>query len=75
MQTKQSDFITAAELASLTGFQLKSVYNWHSSNSGPLASILVKVGGRLGAWRADYETWRDSQRRLQSPSAQPGQAA
>lgn len=59
-----SDFISAAELAKLTGFNRKTVYNQHSQGRGPLASILVKVGGRLGCWRADYEQWRDGQRRL-----------
>jgi hypothetical protein len=60
----QSDFITVTELATLTGFEPKSLYNWHSAGTGPLFSILVKVGGRLGVWRADYEIWRDSQRKL-----------
>jgi predicted DNA-binding transcriptional regulator AlpA len=60
----QSDFITATDLAKLTGFERKSIYNWHSANSGPLRTILVKVGGRLGCWREDFEIWKGSQRRL-----------
>jgi predicted DNA-binding transcriptional regulator AlpA len=63
MQT-QSDFIPALELARLTSFEAKSIYNWHSAGTGPLSSILVKVGSRLGAWRSDYEAWRDAQRKL-----------
>lgn len=60
----ESDFIRAQELARLTPFELKTIYNQHSTQTGALAPILVKVGGRLGAWRADYEAWRDSQRRF-----------
>jgi predicted DNA-binding transcriptional regulator AlpA len=70
----QSDFIAATELARLTGFERKSIYNWHSAGSGPLNSILVKVGGRLGCWRSDYEQWRDAQRRLK-PAADQRPAA
>jgi predicted DNA-binding transcriptional regulator AlpA len=64
----QSDFISATELASLTGFKLKSIHNWNSTGAGPLAPILVKLGGRLGCWRADYDLWVQSQRKLNSSS-------
>jgi predicted DNA-binding transcriptional regulator AlpA len=64
MLSDQPDFIAATELARLTGFQRKSIYNWHCAKSGPLKSILVKVGGRLGCWRSDYESWRDAQLKL-----------
>jgi predicted DNA-binding transcriptional regulator AlpA len=74
MEPTQSDFIAATELATLVGVERKSIYNWHSAGSGPLNSILVKVGGRLGCWRSDYEQWRDSQRRLK-PTAEQRPAA
>lgn len=64
------DFLPVPELAKLTGFAAKGIYNQHSSGTGPLVPILAKVGGRLGAWRADYEIWRDSQRRLKAPTEQ-----
>src|ERR1700722_18244984 len=60
----EADFISATELAVLTGCARKSIYTWHSSKSGPLAAILTKVGGRLGAWRDDYEMWKLSQRKM-----------
>jgi predicted DNA-binding transcriptional regulator AlpA len=71
----QSDFIAVTELAQLTGFERKSLYNWHSTGTGPLAPIMTKVGGRLGAWRADYESWRDAQRKLKSPLPEQRPAA
>jgi len=61
------DFLPAIELERLTGVAVKTQYNVHYYGKGPLVEILTKCGGRLGAWRADYEIWRDSQRRLQSP--------
>jgi predicted DNA-binding transcriptional regulator AlpA len=60
----ESDFISATELAHLTGFARKSLYTWHSANSGPLVPILTKIGGRLGAWRHDYEAWKNAQRKM-----------
>ena len=65
----QSDFITLAELSALTGYSKKALYNASSSGRGPMVEILSKLGGRLGSWRADYELWRDAQRKL--PSANP----
>jgi hypothetical protein len=73
MQSAQSDFLPVVELAKLTPFKPKGIYNQHSSGTGPLVPILTKVGGRLGAWRADYELWRDSQRRLK-PVIEPDRA-
>jgi hypothetical protein len=60
----ESDFMVVPALAAATSFKPKSIYNQHSSGRGPLAPILVKVGGRLGCWRADYEAWKASQRRM-----------
>jgi predicted DNA-binding transcriptional regulator AlpA len=71
----QPEFITVAELAKLTGFSPKTIYNWWSSKTGPLATILVKFGDRLGCWRADYETFRDQQRKLKPPAAPEQQSA
>jgi predicted DNA-binding transcriptional regulator AlpA len=56
-------------LAEETPFKRKSIYNQHSSGKGPLAPILVKLGGRLGCWRADYEAWKASQRRFTDKEA------
>jgi hypothetical protein len=66
----QPDFIPISELAKLTCFEPKTLYNQHSTGAGPLAAILVRLGGRLGVWRADYELWRDAQRRLKPASEQ-----
>jgi predicted DNA-binding transcriptional regulator AlpA len=66
----QSDFIPASELAKLIGVSRKTILNSRCSGTGPLTPILTKVGGRLGAWRADYEQWRDSQRRLKPETEQ-----
>ena len=61
-----TDFIPVAELARLTGFELRSVYHQHSTQHGPLVPILSKLGRKLGAWRADYEIWRDRQLKLRA---------
>jgi len=61
---RESDFIPVAELAELTGYSKKVFYNAHSAQRGPLHEILVKLGGRLGVWRADYIEWRNLQRRF-----------
>jgi len=53
-----------SELTQLTGYAAKTLYNSHTSGRGPLAVILCKLGGRLGAWRADYDQWLVSQRKL-----------
>jgi hypothetical protein len=60
----QVDFILAAELSRLTGRKLKTIYDDHARHSGPLVSILTKFGGRLGAWRPDYEKFVEQQLRL-----------
>jgi len=66
-----TDFIDARELSRLTGINLKTLYNQHSAGTGPLASILTKLGNKkLGAWRLDYEQFVASQRRLKSPMEQ-----
>jgi hypothetical protein len=70
-----SDFIPVSELARLTCVPLKSLYNEHSSGRGALAPILTKIGGRLGCWRADYDLWVASQRRLRSPAPEQRPAA
>jgi predicted DNA-binding transcriptional regulator AlpA len=59
-----TDFLSAAELAELTGFTVKTIYHRHSTQTGALAPILSKLGRRLGAWREDYDAWRAQQRRL-----------
>ncbi len=74
MQSAQSDFLPVVELSKLTPYKPKGIYNQYSSRVGPLVPILTKLGGRLGAWRADYEQWRDSQRRLK-PIAEPERPA
>jgi predicted DNA-binding transcriptional regulator AlpA len=59
-----ADFMRVPELAKVTGFSEGSFYTWHSSGGGPLAPILTKCGGKLGAWREDYLAWRESQRKF-----------
>jgi len=71
-----ADFIVAAELAELTGIRLKTLYNQNSSGTGPLAGILCKLGNKkLGAWRSDYEQWRDAQLKLKPAPATEQHAA
>ncbi len=72
----QSDFIPVSELAALTGYGKKVFYHAHIYRKGPCAEILTKLGGRLGCWRADYEAWLRSQRRLpDAPAAGPSKQA
>lgn len=59
-----SDFIPLIELSELVGVSRKTLYNQHSAGAGPLSPIMVKLGGRLGCWRDDYEVFKDSQRRI-----------
>lgn len=66
---READFLTVAELSRRTGIKLKTLYNTHSSGSGPLVEILTKLGSRLGAWRADYELWVAAQRRMKDEAA------
>lgn len=65
-----ADFIPVARLAELQALDRKSIYNQHSSRRGALVPILVKVGGRLGCWREDYECWKSQQRRLKPEAAE-----
>ena len=60
----KSSFMPVRELSQETNYAPKSIYNQHSRGRGALAPILVKVGGKLGVWRADYDIWVKSQRRL-----------
>jgi predicted DNA-binding transcriptional regulator AlpA len=62
-----SDFIDAADLARLLGCSVRGLYNAHRDKSGPFAPILTKLGKRVGAWRADYEEWREAQRKFKPP--------
>jgi predicted DNA-binding transcriptional regulator AlpA len=67
----QPDFIAASELSQLTGLAINTLYTQHARKRGPLAGILCKLGNRrLGCWRADYDLWVASQRRLKSPTEQ-----
>jgi predicted DNA-binding transcriptional regulator AlpA len=60
----KSDFLPLRELAELTGLRPRTLYNQHHRGDGALSPILTKFGGRLGAWRSDWECWLASQRRL-----------
>lgn len=71
----RSDFIPVAELSELTAISIKTLYNGHSAGSGPLAPILCKLGGRLGCWRSDYESWVGKQRRMPTEAKQLSAAA
>lgn len=61
---KQTDWMPCEEISRETDYTRKALYNQHYTRRGSLAGILTKVGGRLGCWRADYEIWRDQQRKL-----------
>ena len=61
---REPDFLPVVTLEELTGTPVKTMYNAHSKGEGPLSEILTKLGGRLGAWRCDYEAYVASQRRL-----------
>jgi hypothetical protein len=72
----KSEFISIEELSALTGFAPSTIRNAHLAKRGPLAGILCKLGNRrLGCWRADYELWRTSQRRLKDPATEQRPAA
>jgi hypothetical protein len=72
----KSDFIHIRELAMLTGLAPSTIRNSHLSKRGPLAGILCKLGNkRLGCWRADFEIWKSSQRRLKDPAIEQRPAA
>jgi hypothetical protein len=64
----QPDFIRVNDLSGLTGVNIKTLYNAHCSGTGPLSEILTKMGGRLGAWRPDYQVWLNRQRKLRDES-------
>jgi predicted DNA-binding transcriptional regulator AlpA len=61
---EQPDFIPVRQLSERTGTPIKTLYNAHSQQKGPLHEILTKLGGRLGCWTADYDEWLDRQRKL-----------
>jgi hypothetical protein len=69
----QPDFLPVADLAIRTGYSKQALYDTHCRGVGPLAEILTKLGGRLGAWRGDYEVWVAKQRKL--PDARQDSAA
>jgi hypothetical protein len=66
----EPDFLPLAILSQLTGYATSGLRNQHYSGKGPLAGILTRLGSKVGAWRPDYEAWRDAQRRLKSASEQ-----
>lgn len=68
----EPDFIPAAKICELQCYAKKSLYHQFQTGEWPLAAILVKVGGRLGCWRTDYEQWLAAQRKL--PCEQRGGA-
>lgn len=70
MDATTSDFIPAKKLARLIDCPDKTIYNQHSTGTGPFKDILVKVGGRLGVFRRDYDRWLESQLRTKAPEQQ-----
>jgi hypothetical protein len=64
----QSDFMDLAELSQCSGLSQQTLYN-QRHRGGVLAPILTKFGGRIGAWRADWEVYKASQRRLPAAPA------
>lgn len=72
----KSDFIAADELSRMTGLAVNTIYGQFARGDGPLSEILCKLGNRrLGCWRADYELWVASQRRLKDPTTEQRPAA
>jgi hypothetical protein len=68
-----SDFIGTEELSQLSTYTVNAIYAQYARKSGALFPILTKLGSRLGCWRADYEAFKRSQRRL--PDTQGSVAA
>lgn len=68
---EQSDFMLIDELSRRTRRKVSTLYDDFQTGSGPFASILTKLGNRLGCWRADYEILIASQRRLADPLPLP----
>ncbi len=67
---REPDFIPVAQLSKRTGVPLKTLYNVHSSGTGPCAEILSKLGSRLGCWASDYAIWLERQRKLPSTNSE-----
>lgn len=65
-----TDFMSVAELSGRTGIRAKTFYNAHCNGVGPLAEILTKLGGNLGAWRADYDQFVSKRRKLNGKRAE-----
>jgi predicted DNA-binding transcriptional regulator AlpA len=71
MNRTDADFIPVEQLSQLTSLAVNTLYGQYQRKRGPLAGILCKLGNRrLGCWRADYDLWVASQRRLKSPTEQ-----
>jgi predicted DNA-binding transcriptional regulator AlpA len=58
--TARQKLATTEEVAEYLGKAVKTLWNWHSMNTGPRAS---KVGGHLRYKWADVEQWVDQQSR------------
>jgi hypothetical protein len=66
----KAEFMELAELSEASSFALNCLRNQHTSGRGALAPILTRFGGKLGAWRSDWEALVASQRRLTSTAEQ-----
>jgi hypothetical protein len=67
----QRQFIRVEPLGEIFDLKPGTLYNSHASGRGPLAEIITKFGGRVGAWRDDVEAYIASQRRLRDEPAEP----
>lgn len=72
---EHSVFLDIHALSELTSFTPRTIYNQHNSGKGVLVPILTKMGGRLGAWRQDFEAWVQTQRKFRPADDQQRPAA
>lgn len=68
MTRNDRDLLSVKEVAARSGLARKSLYNQHSSGSGPFGKLLFRVGGRLVMTSADYAEWLRRQHRLPKTS-------
>ncbi len=69
MTRNDRDLLSVKEVAARSGLARKSLYNQHSTASGPFGKLLFRVGGRLVMTSADYAEWLRRQHRLSKESS------
>jgi hypothetical protein len=71
----KADFMPLVELARLLGYSPNAVYAQWANQVGVLVPILTKLGGKVGCWREDYESFKRSRRRLPDFEIAPNRSA